>query len=161
MNLKQQLTKILTWDNIKNWNFDIFELDELSLNHPLVLMGWAILGAPHAQRAMAKATDTLCDYEEVNQKGYNFVESTLKVPLEKLCLYLRLVEDNYSGSNPYHNKIHAADVLQSLHSLIQMAGDEVKGTNEELFSILLAAVTHDVGHPGLVSFARFVFIFFI
>ena len=29
----------------------------------------------------------------------------------KMCKWLKIIEDNY-GDNPYHNSIHAADVLQ-------------------------------------------------
>ena len=145
-----KIFEMLRWDELKKWDYDIFRLNELTDGHPLVLMGWAVLGAPHSQRAMAKSCDLLesIDDEEFRQ-GYNFVESELKIPMEKLCLYLRLVEDNYR-ENPYHNAVHAADVVQTLNALIQMAGDEIKVTDEELFSILLAAVVHDVDHPGLV-----------
>ncbi|KAL3943352.1 MAG: hypothetical protein SGBAC_002593 [Bacillariaceae sp.] len=144
-----KIYEMCKWDNLKNWDFDIFALNEVSDGHPLVLMGWAILGAPHAQRAMAKSCDLLdnCSDEEF-LKGYNFVESEMKIPMDKLCLYLRLVEDNYR-ENPYHNAVHAADVVQSLNALIQMAGTEIKADDEELFSILLAAVVHDVDHPGM------------
>lgn len=149
---KCRVTAMLTWEKLKVWDFDVFELDEISKGHPLVLMGWAILGAPHAQHAMAACCNTLNNCSERDFKyGYNFVESSLQVPLEQLCLYLRLVEDNYRKGNPYHNAIHAADVVQTLHSLIQMAGDELKTTDDETFSALLAAVVHDVDHPGLVS----------
>jgi hypothetical protein len=149
---KNDVARILTWEKLKAWDFDIFELDQVSKGHPLVLMGWAVLGAPHAQHAMAKCCDTLRSSSDVDfSEGYNFVESTLKIPLEKLCMYLRLVEDHYRQGNPYHNAIHAADVVQSLHALIQMAGDELKTTDEEIFSALLASVVHDVDHPGLVS----------
>jgi hypothetical protein len=144
--------KLLTWEKLKSWDYDIFDLDKATQGHPLVLMSWAVLGAPHSQRAMAKACGMLDSSADTDfLEGYNFVEAEMKLPLEKLSHYLRLIEDNYRDGNPYHNAIHAADVVQSLNALIQMAGDELKSTDEELFSILLAAVVHDVDHPGLVS----------
>lgn len=144
--------KLLSWEKLKDWDYDIFELDEMTDGHPLVLMSWAVLGSPHSQRALAKACGMLeaCADSDFLE-GYNFVEAEMKLPLEKLSHYLRLIEDNYRIGNPYHNAIHAADVVQTLNALIQMAGDELKSTDEELFSILLAAVVHDVDHPGLVS----------
>eukprot|EP00980_Cylindrotheca_fusiformis_P028733 scaffold22641_cov206-Cylindrotheca_fusiformis.AAC.3 len=145
-----QVFKLLTWEKLKAWDYDIFELNTATDGHPLVLMGWAVLGSPYSQRAMAKASGMLdsCDEKDFSE-GYNFMESEIKLPLDKLSQYFRLIEDNYRSENPYHNAIHAADVTQTLNALIQMAGDELRTSDEELFSILLAAVVHDVDHPGL------------
>lgn len=45
----------------------------------------------------------------------------LDLDLECLSRFLRRVEDGYP-SNPYHNAIHAADVVQSLHLLMTKGG---------------------------------------
>ena len=39
----------------------------------------------------------------------------------KLVKFLMRVEDGYPN-NPYHNRIHASDVLQSLHVLVVRGG---------------------------------------
>lgn len=50
--------------------------------------------------------------------------------------------------NPYHNAIHAADVLLSCHQMLLQTGLENRLTDFEVFMLLFAAVAHDVGHPG-------------
>lgn len=49
----------------------------------------------------------------------------------------------------YHNQLHVADVTQSLHALLQMGGEIFADEALDLFSVLIAAVIHDVGHAGL------------
>ena len=39
----------------------------------------------------------------------------------KLAKFLRRVEDGYNDT-PYHSKAHAADVLQSMHTLLTLGG---------------------------------------
>jgi len=45
--------------------------------------------------------------------------------------------------------LHAADVVQTLHSLLQMGGIEFARSPLEVFSLLIAACVHDIGHCGL------------
>ena len=84
--------------------------------------------------------------------GY-FLPDEFKVTPRTICHFLRKVEKEYSprSINPYHNNIHGADVIQTLHSLIQMGGKdmELQYTPLEIYSVLLAAACHDIQHPGL------------
>ena len=50
---------------------------------------------------------------------------------------------------PYHNSTHAADVVQALVFLLCEDGLVHKFTPLELAAGLIAAVIHDVGHPGV------------
>lgn len=54
----------------------------------------------------------------------------------KLARFLRRVEDGYNDT-PYHSKSHAADVLQSMHTLLTLGGLASR-MNDEL--IMLAGV---------------------
>ena len=67
--------------------------------------------------------------------------------MTKLVTYIRLIQDGYQDT-PYHNRIHAADVVQSLNSLLLMAGEKFPFEKEDLLLILISAVVHDVKHPG-------------
>ena len=64
--------------------------------------------------------------------------------LERFFLEL---EEKYE-KNPYHNSVHAADVMCSLIYLINssMLVDHV--TSLELLVCIISALAHDVGHPG-------------
>ena len=83
--------------------------------------------------------------------GY-FVPDEFEVCPRAIASFLRRVEAEYStrSVNPYHNNLHAADVVQSTHALIQMGGGdmEMAYTPLETYSILLAAACHDIRHPG-------------
>lgn len=144
---KRNVFRLLSWSNLKRWDFSIFDLVKVTGGNPLLFIGWAILGSPHSQFAMAKASGCADDLTLDDFNGYHFAESKLKIPIKKLCDYLRAVEADYQEANPYHNAIHAADVVQSLHTLIQMKAGRF-AVKEELFSILLSAAVHDVKHPG-------------
>ena len=146
------LYHMLSWNTLSTWGFDIFELDDLTNGQPLLFMGWAILGYPHAQCAMARCCGLSEEHESLveSSPGYTFMDEFKILPF-KLCNYMRAVEKDYHAENPYHNAIHAADVLQSLHALIQMTRGESlfsASSNIDLFAILLSAVVHDIDHPG-------------
>lgn len=66
----------------------------------------------------------------------------------KLVKFLMRIEDGYPN-NPYHNRVHAADVLQSLHVLVIRGGLIQSGYCDEigLTSCYLSAVSLE---PGLV-----------
>ena len=171
---RRAVYELLQWESLAKWDYDVFDLDRFTGGNALLFMGWAILGAPYAQHAMARACDLNTDGETF--VGYPFMDK-LNIPPEKLIRYLRVIQQDYHAENPYHNAIHAADVLQTVHAMIQMAlqttttttvisdgsqGDEQREETAELigffvrccpnhlklFSILLAAVVHDVDHPG-------------
>lgn len=142
-----RLRNMLTWDSITSWDFPIFELAEISNGKPLLFLGWAILGSPRAQHVM----DLTCeietnDLELSDREGYNFVDE-FNLEMAQVTNFIRLIEKSYID-NPYHNKTHAADVLQTLHALLQMNGKEFATGQVQLFSILISAVVHDVAHPG-------------
>ena len=146
---QMKLFNMLSWDNLKTWDFDVFTLNNITRRRPLMFAAWAILGSPYSQKAMANHMGL--DYAEEDVKGYPFMDEFM-IPPDKLLDYLRIIELDYHAVNPYHNAIHATDVLQTLHTLIQSSLNEdflVDCPNIKLFSILLAAVIHDVDHPGM------------
>ncbi|GLG93651.1 cAMP-specific 3',5'-cyclic phosphodiesterase [Gryllus bimaculatus] len=60
-----------------------------------------------------------------------------------------LVEEGYHSTNPYHNSIHATDVTQAMHCFLQEDKIQKHLTPLEIMSSLIAAVTHDLDHPGV------------
>ena len=65
-----------------------------------------------------------------------------------LDAFLKRIESGYMP-NPYHNKTHAADVLQTMHHMLLHGGILEHLTDIEVFSALIAAIIHDHEHPGL------------
>lgn len=93
--------------------------------------------------------------------------------LSSFLMHLRLA---YRASNSYHNFQHALDVFQATHMYLRCAGvvppvailripaSDPRGkwrphhevpstwvgilTKEDIFALYIAAIGHDVGHPG-------------
>jgi len=170
---RKRLCKLLSWSNLQKWDFNIFDVvDATNGESPLLFVSWAILGSPYSQHSMAQACNSQ-EREEITandtttlkeMEGYNFFDDDSSLSLssefhlssnsmKKLFNFLREMESDYHPENPYHNSIHAADVLQSAHSMIQQAGEDTntgfEPSKEDVFSVLVAAAVHDVGHPGL------------
>lgn len=140
---KNQMIEKLSFSALKRWDYNIIEVAKLCDGSPLLFIGWAILGSPHAQQAMARDLDR----DTLGTCGYGFV-TELRVQIPILCTFLRTVEADYQA-NPYHNNTHAADVVQTLNTMLQLGGKEFASSPLDIFSILVAAVIHDVKHPGL------------
>lgn len=70
------------------------------------------------------------------------------VDVAKLHRFAQAIESLYKP-NPYHNSMHAADVLQTFHFLCQSSKLKEFLSDVELLAALVAICVHDVAHPGL------------
>jgi hypothetical protein len=78
----------------------------------------------------------------------NFFDSILNENIYKN--FIKRVIDGYNREVPYHNDLHAADVFQTTFVMFDR-GSFVKPLQLkkiDIFSILLAAICHDLRHPG-------------
>jgi hypothetical protein len=114
---------------INNFSFDIFAVHDFSTARPLLYTGWAIINY------------------------YDFPGRLGVVPM-KLINFLRGVEYymNVNG-NPYHCSLHAADVLQTCHSLIGAVSKATMSnfSDLEVFCLFIAAILHDFKHPAFTN----------
>lgn len=76
---------------------------------------------------------------------------TLMIPPKTFITFMMTLEDHYIKDNPFHNSLHAADVTQSTHVLLNTPALESVFTPLEICSALFAATIHDVDHPGLTN----------
>ena len=60
---------------------------------------------------------------------------TFKITPQTFLTYMMHVEDHYHRDTPYHNAIHAADVVQSTHVLLSATALEVSTHNTLVFCI--------------------------
>ncbi|XP_076354887.1 high affinity cAMP-specific and IBMX-insensitive 3',5'-cyclic phosphodiesterase 8A-like isoform X8 [Tachypleus tridentatus] len=104
------------------WSFDILELERISEKRALTWLGMTVFSSFNACSVLS------CD------------EKTLRS-------WLSLIEANYCN-NPYHNSTHAADVMQATALFLQKP--RLKAIFDPLDEVisLIAAVVHDVNHPG-------------
>lgn len=110
-------------EGFEHWNYDIFNLSTVTGGHPLTCAGFRVL------------------------EHHNLLER-LDFPHNKVLKYLQAVEAGYN-SNPYHNNIHATDVLLGTNYLICASGIIKHLSDNEFFAVLFAALIHDLGHPGV------------
>lgn len=109
---------------VDDWRFDAFKLAEVTQGHPLSALGFWLM------------------------KQYDVI-SQFQLDATKLARFLRRIEDGYPD-NAYHNKTHAADVLQGMHCLLTRGGLHKRlGEEVAMLASYLAAVTHDYEHKGL------------
>ena len=74
----------------------------------------------------------------------------LNLDEDKMWKLLQQIEEQYGAPDevPYHNAVHACDVVQSVTYLVS-AGDLLGDLpTVALLSLLFGAASHDVGHPG-------------
>ncbi|KAG8216928.1 hypothetical protein J3R82DRAFT_7204 [Butyriboletus roseoflavus] len=95
------------------------------------------------------------------------------VSLDDISIFLKHLRSLYCGRNSYHNFQHALDVLQACQAFLCAAGvvpptsilfrdgpwrpDKREGClvsslgNMDIFTLYIAAIGHDVGHPGFTN----------
>ena len=64
--------------------------------------------------------------------------------------FIEQVARNYApmSANPYHHFAHAVDVLQTLSVFLKEVEGGAMLSMLDMFAALVAALGHDVGHPG-------------
>ena len=71
----------------------------------------------------------------------------ININCESMKKFIIQVSHNYYN-NPYHNFKHAVSVLQFVHLLINKIEIKKYFSDYEIFGLLIAALVHDIGHPG-------------
>ncbi len=104
---------------LTEWKFDVFKY------HEDELLGFA--------KQMFVQLDLLSDFGIRPATLENFL-GAIK------CLYKK---------NPYHNWVHAFDVMQATFCVLVRFGGLAKLTRLDLLVLLVSALCHDLGHPGV------------
>jgi hypothetical protein len=111
---------IIVPDDIFTTNFNILKIDDVFILRHIV--GYIF-----------KTFFERMDYHKVNS----------------ICLkgFIKDVSDRYNDV-PYHNFYHATHILHTTYVLLNQCGLFNKLNSDILFSILISALVHDIGHPG-------------
>jgi len=115
--------------SITSKNFDIFQFETLiGYNNVLPLVGRTIL-------------------ENLGLLDENILKQ------DKLESFLYSVSNQYKHETLYHNSMHGADVTHSSYIFITHSNAEklAKTNVIDILSIIIAALGHDLGHPGLTN----------
>ncbi|XP_075265908.1 3',5'-cyclic-AMP phosphodiesterase 4C-like [Convolutriloba macropyga] len=107
---------------VHSWDFNVFQLNDVSHGNPLSALAFFLL----------------------KQSG---LTRRFHLDEQALSLWLRSIEEQYQN-NQYHNRIHAADVTHSMFAMITLGGLHQGLSRLQILAALLAAIVHDVDHPG-------------
>ena len=102
-----------------SWRFDVLGLEREELIHSMVLI-----------------FDSLDFF------------ASLQIPKDKFIKFVTALSEQYL-SNPYHNFYHACDVTHTTYRFLWVIGATNFLDDFECAAILVAALGHDVGHPGV------------
>ena len=75
------------------------------------------------------------------------------INISKLDSFLQKISNSYNINVPYHNSIHGSNVTQTiLLFFLNSNAEELCATSMlDILSIFIAALGHDLGHPGLTN----------
>jgi hypothetical protein len=121
-----EVQEMLEISQLERWDYDMLELDRLTQKNCLPLMTTRLL----------KSCGLWND----------FIASE-----EQFSYFITQIRDGYLETSPYHNAVHGADVLQTCFWFCNTGGlcKAVSADAQDFFSLLFAALIHDVGHPAL------------
>jgi hypothetical protein len=71
-----------------------------------------------------------------------------QIPVQKMLDFFDAVDKGYKN-NPYHNSIHGCDVMQTVNHFLVKGGYMQHLTEVEIMAAIVAAASHDIGHPGV------------
>eukprot|EP00899_Mesostigma_viride_P022760 jgi/Mesvir1/3669/Mv14961-RA.1 len=110
-------------ERVGEWNFNSWELLEVSMGRPILWMGLEVFRRMSLMREF-------------------------RLPRAKLARFLAALDEGML-SNGYHNSTHIADVTNSLFHLLKRSGVGVYLTRLDTLAVVTAALVHDFRHPGL------------
>lgn len=115
---------------VDDWAFDPFQLAQVTNGHPLSTLTFHLV------------------------KKCGLMPGRYGINETRLARFLCAVEEGYNQDTPYHNAIHAADVVRSLYVLLTRGGVVRRLCSEDnyestVFAALIAATVHDFEHKGV------------
>lgn len=78
------------------------------------------------------------------------VKDRWQIPDSNLDSFLLSIRSNYQD-NPYHNFRHAFCVTQMVYSILKVLSSETEIDLDSWGILIIAAIAHDVDHPGLTN----------
>lgn len=124
-------------DRIDDWAYNVFEVQTAMAGDDYASLPMQ----PHGGSLFITLYALLCKNNSL-QKFNIDEQATLN--------WISVVEAGYHG-NPYHNSMHAADVVQITNFILTKGGlaKRCELSDLDVLSAILAAAVHDFDHPGI------------
>lgn len=121
-------------DQSNNWGMDIFKVGELTSGKALTAIAFSIFQVCYQMPSLCNIN--LLIHISIFQE--RDLLKQFKIPSKTFVNFLMTLEDNYLKDVPYHNSLHAADVTQSTHVLLNSPALEVQNWKSYFLSFLVA-----------------------
>lgn len=95
---------------------------------------------------LAESTEDLFDAACYMLDVFSSIKE-FQIPSSVLANFLKELSVRYLKENQYHNFFHAVDVMHTTFRLVILSKLSTVFTNLELYSMLIAAIAHDLGLP--------------
>jgi hypothetical protein len=82
-----------------------------------------------------------------HETGDGYVNSEMEIAT--LQRFINTCDKEYNANIPFHNFAHAVDVLHAVARMMRIIESQSFLVELEQFALLIAAVSHDLGHPGV------------
>lgn len=124
-------------NKLEDWDYDVFRLQR------------TMSGDDHYSLATQPNGGSLFITMYALLFRYGLMQK-FKLEEQVVINWLSVVEAGYHG-NPYHNSMHAADVLHITHFILGKGGliKKLNMRDEDTLAALFAAAIHDYDHPGI------------
>jgi len=109
-------------DQSNNWGMDIFKVGELTSGKALTAIAFSIFQVCYQMPSLCNI-NILIHISIFQERD---LLKQFKIPSKTFVNFLMTLEDNYLKDVPYHNSLHAADVTQSTHVLLNSPALEVQ-----------------------------------
>jgi len=112
----------LSWEKVDSWEFNAIDIED-------------------------KQRHLTCLTFLVFNLGLSYKPDTQKL----LNAFTQAASIGYSNSKtvPYHNWYHAVDVTHCIFRMLNMCSSERFLSSHERYALVVSAICHDIGHPGL------------
>ena len=90
----------------------------------------------------------MCGASAASIAGWQVLDA-MQIERPKILAWLSRIDEGYYRDNPYHNALHAADVCANVDYFIRQPNLARHLNHIDRLSALVAAVIHDMGHPGV------------
>ncbi|OON19460.1 3'5'-cyclic nucleotide phosphodiesterase, partial [Opisthorchis viverrini] len=77
--------------------------------------------------------------------------ANFSIPIPQMYQFLQRAERLYRVDAPFHNSIHATDVLHTMDKLFCFNDLQSMFSDLEVFSTLFACIIHDIDHPAVTN----------
>ncbi len=126
---------------LMSWDFDILDtkIEQLIVHAFTIFDTWCT--------SDATPTETPAANPDMTGVEDNVLKS-LAINKKKMKNFIGATHSNYHNDNPYHNFKHAYSVLTAVGIFLQN-GVDAYCTQVDTLALLMASLTHDIGHPGM------------